>query len=121
MKKWIAVVVLMVLVLGVGACTERDISNRREETQDAIGGQLKDSWKAETGEAISGNPRSIPENEMSESHSIMASMILSGRGMSTDLGTYGEVYLVEFKDPDGVERAAVYADGKIVLPENAGQ
>lgn len=121
MKRWIAVAVLLALVFGVVGCNERDESVRKEEAQDAIGGQLKDAWKTETGEAIGGNPHSIPENEMSESHSVMASMILSGRGMSTDLGSYGEVYLVEFTDPAGVERAAVYVDGKVVLPANAGQ
>ncbi|MDP2327295.1 MAG: hypothetical protein Q8M79_04330 [Dehalococcoidia bacterium] len=122
MRTYISVAVLLMLALSVAGCeNERDISNRAEQARDSIGSDLKTEWEAKTGEAVSSIPNVIERDSLSESHQIMASMILLGQGMDPDLSTYGEVYLVEFKDADGVQRAAVYTNGKIVLPAGAGQ
>ncbi|PKN82037.1 MAG: hypothetical protein CVU47_04560 [Chloroflexi bacterium HGW-Chloroflexi-9] len=123
MKKYIPVGLLLMLALGLVGCEseEQGATERAQEARDTVGSQFKTAWQEETGEAVSTPPTILERSEMSESHQIMASMILLGRGMETDLSTYAVVYLVEFKDADGVERAAVYADGKVVLPANAGQ
>lgn len=122
MKKRVVVGLLLVLALALVGCeTERDVSVRAEEAREFVGSKVKVAWKEATGEEVSGMPTLVARDGMSESHSVMASMILSGRDMNTDLSSYHEVYLVEFKDADGAEKAAVYADGKIVLPANVGK
>ena len=63
----------------------------------------------------------IDRDGLSESHAVMAAFILKQAGMDPDLSSYVEVYLVEFTYGDGVERAAVHVDGKLVLPGGAGQ
>jgi hypothetical protein len=123
MRKFIPIVLVLLFVLSVMGCSMAQYSEERDEqARDIIGSQLKDAWQAETGEAVSTDPRLVNRDGMSESHSVMASMILMGQGMDPDLSTYSsDVYLVEFKDAAGVERAAVYVNNKIVLPANAGE
>ncbi|MHB1017112.1 MAG: hypothetical protein ACYC2X_04395 [Coriobacteriia bacterium] len=122
MKKWIAVVVVLALALVAIGCVESNEMRRAlDGPGDSIDEDLRSEWSEQTGESISGSTDQIPRSDMSESHAVMAAFILSGREMDSNLDSYKEVYLVEFKDAEGVERAAVYADGKLVLPAGAGQ
>lgn len=123
MRKFVPIVLLLVVVLAVMGCSEtREINEKAADDAEVAEIRLKEAWQQETGEAISGNTTLVAPQGMSESHQVMASMILMGQGMDADLSTYPNgVYLVEFKDAAGVERAAVFVDGKIVLPANAGE
>ncbi len=122
MKKFIPVVVVLVIALGIVGCEEeRHRAELSTSMNDMIGTQLKTSWQAATGETLSSTATTIERSRLSESHAIMASMILMGRGMESDLSTYKDLYLVEFTDAGGVERAAVYANGEVILPAGAGQ
>ncbi|MBE7324072.1 hypothetical protein IEQ44_05360 [Nocardioides sp. Y6] len=61
------------------------------------------------------------EKKANDPQAQRAAFILKQAGMDPDLSSYVEVYLVEFTYGDGVERAAVHVDGKVVLPGGAGQ
>jgi len=54
---------------------------------------------------------------MSESHQIMAQMILMSNGMSSDLDSYKDVELWDVTKADGTQVTAVRADGKTILPK----
>lgn len=122
MKKFIPVALVLVMALGIVGCEEeRQRAELSTSMNDMIDTQLKTSWQAATGETLSSTTTTIERSRLSESHAIMASMILMGRGMESDLSTYKDLYLVEFTDAGGVERAAVYANGEVILPASAGQ
>lgn len=108
-------------VVSVAGCQQA--KDDWERSEDADREQYRTdvfkAWSDATGESAT-EVKDIPRDQLSESHSIMASMILMGNGMESDLSTYKTVYLVEFKDASGTQRAAVVADGKVVLPADTG-
>lgn len=108
---------------------DRDVQKLKDDTKQwiddlgakeeaRVAGEVSEEWNAATGEEIDTDTMHYTTGELSESHAIMAAMILQGQGMDPNLDSYGEVGIMEFTDADGVERAAVVIDGKVVLPNN---
>ena len=119
----LAIVLLLasVAVLSIVGCQQAKDDWERSEDADREGyrTEVHTAWKNATGESAT-EVKDIPRDQLSESHSVMASMILMGNGMESDLSTYRTLYLVEFKDAGGTARAAVVADGKVILPAGTG-
>lgn len=75
----------------------------------------KAGWKAReevgaiwgVGEQGVGSDLKRVDDGMSESHRMMAIMILSGAGENSDLDSYEDVYLVDVKTKDGSNAATV--------------
>lgn len=89
-----------------------------EAKEDAkVASDVSEEWKAATGEDISTDTMNYATGDLSESHAVMAAMILQRNGMDSNLDSYESVGVMEFVDAGGVERAAVVIDGKVVLPK----
>ena len=105
-----AVVLLLLTALAILAgCMKKEEIDYRNDA-------AKDAWTERYGEEPTRVSSMECDNDMSESHRIMASMILMGNGMSDDLDSYKHIYLYMVTMPDGEERAMVLADGKYVYP-----
>jgi len=116
----LALVLLLasVAILSVAGC--QHIWEKSEDAdRESYRTDVYTAWRNATGESAS-EIKDIPRDQLSESHSVMASMILMGNGMESDLSTYRTLYLVEFRDAGGTTRAAVVADGKVILPAGTG-
>jgi hypothetical protein len=113
---------LMVLVLASTGCSiEQYTEEKQAQSQDIIAPKVAAEWEKATGEKVDSQKMHLTTGKLSESHSVMASMILMGNGMESDLSQYKEeVSIVDFVDASGTERAAVIVGSKVVLPKAAG-
>lgn len=116
--KLLLALALALIVLSAAGC----ISESSVREQDA-----KEDYFAATGEsesqAITTERSFKVDDSMSESHRMLALMILNGAGMSTDEKDYDAVYLVKMKWADSdreVDMVVIERDGKTetVLPQN---
>lgn len=128
MSKWLAFVLASILLALGSGCANVDQAKEKAKDEGAVRASLEETISTELSAAWveeTGDPCELTDvidgDSLSESHAVMAAFILQQRGMDPDLSSYEEVYLVEFTDGDGVERAAVRVDGKLVLPGGAGQ
>lgn len=87
-------------------------------TKATMENQACEGWTEKTGEKVDDVTSFLYSKGMSESHRMMAAMILSANGMETDLEKYDDVYLVKMETNTGEERVMVVADGKNVFPAN---
>lgn len=118
---FIACFALMVLVLASAGCPGQYEEERQSQSQDILAPQVATEWEKATGEKVDTQKMHLTTGKLSESHSVMASMILMGSGMESDLSKYKEeVSIVDFVDASGTERAAVIVGSKVVLPKAAG-
>ncbi len=112
-----ALLLLILFMSAVSGCGEK--GRALEAGQNACY-----AWEEKTGEKISRGKEESYEytngGGLSVSHKMMASMILSGNGMESDLDKYDSVVLVKLKTDTGEERVMVVADGENVFPESAG-
>ena len=91
-----------------------------------IGYAAENDVKAELGnDSIEYTYANEVTDSMSESHRVMALMILSNAGMSSDLDDYEYVWLVDIKDSDGHEGKTVVclekdetAHQKTIIPDS---
>jgi hypothetical protein len=115
-KKMIMVGLVGMLLFTMTACFGP--SYESVIVEDTAGG-----WEEKSGEAINQDETKYDryDKRMSESHSMMVSMILLQNGMDTDLDSYESVYLVKMKTENGEERAMVVADKIKIYPENINQ
>lgn len=105
-------------------CQGGGISHERPEEQ------ADEDARAAMAESRGGAPEDYQTNvvlvddNMSESHRMMAIMILKGEDMNDDLDSYERVYLVDVKSPDSsqVDKVlVVYGPGtlsKTIVPKN---
>lgn len=104
--------------LSTGCSEEQATERKLSESRDALAPQVAEEWEKATGEKVDSNRMVLATGKLSESHSVMASMILMGNSMSSDLSSYKqEISILEFRDATGVERAAVVVGSKVVLPK----
>lgn len=116
--KLLLVLMLSLTVLSVTGC----ISESSERERDAKEDYFKATGENES-QAITTEQSFKVDDGMSESHRMLALMILNGAGKSTDEKDYDAVYLVKMKWADSdreVDMVVIEKDGKTetVLPQN---
>jgi hypothetical protein len=94
---------VIVLLAGCGIDTAKRDAWVARQYEDKYGGS------AEVERRIEYNKK------MSESHRMMAAMILKNAGMDPDLDSYKEVYLYVVKS-GGEEHAVVFVNGELIIP-----
>ena len=102
-------IIILSVILVLSACTQ----TKNKIEADALYG-----WGEKTGQHVTSNGIEKYGPRMSESRIMIASMILSSNGLSTELDSYDDLYVVKILLPNGNVRAMVVADGKNVFPEN---
>lgn len=117
----LAVSLLAFAILALAGCSQVQYEEERhEQSRETLGKMVADEWEKATGEQIRQEGMDwVAGDKMSESHSVMASMILMGNGMDSDLSKYKDLSLVSFVDASGTERAAVVVDNRVILPKAA--
>lgn len=112
---------LLLVIASMGCSTEQYTEEKRSQSQDILAPKVAAEWEKATGDKVDTQRMHLTTGKLSESHSIMASMILMGNGMESDLSKYKEeISIVDFVDASGTERAAVVVGNKVVLPKAAG-
>ena len=110
-KVLVAFVIGSIFVFQVG-CSLPFVSNIKNEIKTKV----EEAWEQKYTKA----PKSVEiikySDSMSESHQMMAAMILRNHEMSSDLSSYKIVYLIMVTGADGDEKAIVYADGEFIFP-----
>ncbi|MDZ4654486.1 MAG: hypothetical protein U1F44_01200 [Coriobacteriia bacterium] len=116
----------LAMAFGSSGCASAGEENAVNEAARAMSAAGHEGWAAaETGEA---SPAEKVGQYMSESHKMIALMQLKSAGMSVDLDSYDEVWLVEMaKGGTAGETIMVtvvrdkQGNTKTLLPENIGQ
>jgi hypothetical protein len=109
MKKYSAIfLVFLVVVLSFTGCDDNG----------KIADAASAAWSEKTGDEVESASAQKYGSSMSESHQMMAIMILKANEMESDLDQYKEVYLVKIQVKNGEERIMIVADGKNVFPLN---
>lgn len=103
----IIIAVVFIVMAMLGGCESSDFRAEHAAARDFAEILGVDEQKIES-KAHAVNDR------MSESHRMMAFMILSGAGMDTDFESYDEVFLVDVATSDGSNT------GKVVVVEKDG-
>lgn len=108
-RKTSAVLSIMLMLLLLTSC----FSNVHDPGSDAVakGWEEKFGTGPELINAVEYN------DKMSESHRIMAAMILSRNGMDSDLDSYKHVCLYMVTTVEGEEKAVVVADDTYIYPD----
>lgn len=123
-KKALALALAALLAAGIlsAGCSEVQYTEEKlSQSRDILAPQVATEWENATGERVDPERMQLATGKLSESHAVMASMILMGNGMNSDLSSYKEeVSIMEFRDAQGIERAAVVVGNEIVLPKAAG-
>lgn len=110
--KTLIVMVLLIFVIAILTGCEY---TRGDEWVVNMEKELKIGWEREYGEEPDSMKFLEYNKSMSESHRMMAAMILNNKGMDSDLDSYKEVYLCIVKIGDK-EEAMVIVDGKPIYP-----
>ncbi len=116
--KLLLALALSLMVLSAAGC----ISESSVRERDAKDDYFKATGESQS-EVITTEQSFKVDDSMSESHRMLALMILNGAGMSTEPSDYDAVYLVKMKWADSdkeVDMVVIEKDGKTetVLPQN---
>lgn len=112
---------LVVGLVSAGCSVEKGNEEKNSQSRDLVAPQVAAEWEKATGEKLDSERMTLATGKLSESHAVMASMILMGNGMESDLSKYKEeISIVDFTDASGTKRAAVIVGNKVVLPKAAG-
>lgn len=106
-----AVISLLLVIVLLSGC---EWARGDKWLQDMTEG-VKTGWQLNYGEEPDDVEFKEYKQNMSESHRMMAAMILNNAGMDSDLDSYEEVFLCIVKIGDK-EEAMVIADGKSIYP-----
>ncbi len=89
MKKaiYLLLVILLIPMMIVGCYSKMDY---QDEAMDSVTGYLGVDESA-----LTMSTKSVSQTDMSDSHSIMAAMILKNAGQDSDLESYEKVYLTD--------------------------
>lgn len=113
-KKILTDVILLFLVIVLLSGCEWEWARGDKWQKDMTEG-VKTGWQLNYGEEPDDVTFMEYKQNMSESHRMMATMILNNAGMNSDLDSYKEVFLCIVKIGDK-EEAMVIADGKSIYP-----
>ena len=118
MKKAFAVIIValaLVMVSSVG-CTSQDFIAKDKASREVAGiwGVESQDLRSDVKDGVGGS--------WSESHRMMATMILIGAGMDSDFKAYDEVFLIDIQTSDGSNSARVVVveiDGQqeVIVPQ----
>lgn len=111
-KNKFTVMVLLIIAITILAGCEY---TRGDEWVANMEKEVKTGWEREYGDEPDSMKFLEYNKSMSESHRMMAAMILNNKGMNSDLDSYKEVYLCIVKIGDK-EEAMVIVDGKPIYP-----
>ena len=104
----IILICILTLTISIGCTPAND--------EYTLKNDAREGWEQETNETITSANINKCGNDMSDSHTMMAAMILKQNGMDYD--NYESVFLVKLKNEDGEERVMVVADCINVYPSN---
>gem|GEM_PF-4500543 len=107
-----AILLLLVVVLTVPILGGCGASN----DDYVVRNQARDDVESKTGKKVDGISLDKCGDGMSESHRMLASMILSGNSMDPDLGKYEDLYLAKITLDSGEEMSVLVHDGRTIFP-----
>ena len=114
-NKFISIGKLLV-VLFIGSMFIFQTGCSLSDIKSEIKSKVEEAWEQKYTKA----PESIEimkyTDSMSESHQMMAAMILRNHEMSSDLSSYKLLYLIIVTGVDGDEKAIVYVEGEFIFP-----
>lgn len=107
-EKGFIVLLVILLLFTVTGC-----SSKKEIVKDATAAYLDEYGGEVTDSKIDKYDGGMPEN-----HIVMISYILNSKGMDYELDDYKDIYLIFLINEKGEERAVVYVDGEIIVPDD---
>lgn len=107
-EKGFLVLLVILMLFTVTGC-----NSKKEIVKDATSAYLDEYGGEVTDSKIDKYDGSMPEN-----HIIMISYILNSKDMEYELDEYKDLYLIFLTNEKGEERAVVYVDGEIILPND---